>query len=213
MNDHCRRLRLLLVEDNPGDAFLIKEVLRDTGIDLRVTVAEDGQKALEILDRTRGDLENRIDFVILDLNLPKVDGFEVLSYIKSMHGLKELPVVVMTGSVNADDRVRAISMGASQFLKKPSSNREFEAIVEWMREALTNPEMTAIHNCPPLVREHDKCLKDKKGLDRESLPPSGSDPPQIYDREPHMGIRLGRYDGPAEKPSETASFNPSVMNP
>jgi chemotaxis family two-component system response regulator Rcp1 len=140
MNDRGHKLRLLLVEDNPGDVFLIKEMLRDTGVDLKITVAEDGQKALEILDRSNGDLDNPIDFVILDLNLPKVNGFEVLSYMKKMHGLKEIPVVIMTGSMNKEDRSTATSMGAVNYLNKPSCNRDFEAIVDWMKVALVQPE-------------------------------------------------------------------------
>jgi len=148
MNDCGRMLRLLLVEDNRGDAFLIKEMLRDTGIELRITVAEDGQKGLDILSRSNGNDDGRIDFVILDLNLPKVNGFEVLSYMKSMHGLKNIPVVVMTGSLNKDDKTRADTLGAANFLIKPSSNSEFEAIVDWMKEALAHPAGIVPGSCP-----------------------------------------------------------------
>lgn len=136
MKDRGRKLLLLLVEDNPGDVFLIKEMLRDTGVDLKITVAEDGKKALDILDRAIANVDNHIDFVILDLNLPKVNGFEVLSFMKKMHGMKDIPVVIMTGSINLEDRIATTSMGAANYLNKPSCNSDFEAIVDYLKAAL-----------------------------------------------------------------------------
>ena len=136
MNDSGRKPRLLLVEANREDAFLIKKMLRDTGIELDVTVAEDGEKAMDILDRANGDHKRPIVFVILGIDLPKIDGFEVLSYMKKMHGMKGLPVVVMTRSINNAERDRVLLMGATHYLVKPSSYREFTAMVEWMRGAL-----------------------------------------------------------------------------
>jgi CheY-like chemotaxis protein len=140
MKKRDRKLRLLLVEDNQGDVFLIKEMLRDTGIRLDITVAEDGQKALTILDRVNGNTDRPLDFVILDLNLPKINGFEVLSYMKTMHGMKDIPVVVMTGSLNDGDRARSMDMGAANYLIKPSHNKDFEAIVGWMKRELADLE-------------------------------------------------------------------------
>jgi len=136
MNENKRPLRTLVVEDNQGDAFLIKEMLRDTEIDINVSVAENGQKALDMLNQTIGKKDGSIDLVILDLNLPKVHGLEVLSYIKSMHGLKQIPVVVLTGSLNKDDETKARAMGASNYLIKPSSNEEFESVRDWMKGML-----------------------------------------------------------------------------
>jgi chemotaxis family two-component system response regulator Rcp1 len=175
MNDCGRVLRLLLVEDNRGDAFLIKEMLRDTGIDLKITVAEDGQKGLDILSRANGNDDGRIDFVILDLNLPKVNGFEVLSYMKSMHGLKNIPVVIMTGSLNKDYRTRATSLGAANFLIKPSSNDEFEVLVDWMKGALAQPERIVPGNCPPQAGGFEERLGGSSGLMRGPFSPSGLD--------------------------------------
>jgi CheY-like chemotaxis protein len=136
MNDCKRCLQVLLVEDNQGDAFLIKEILRDTEIDLNVSVAENGQKALDMLNRTVGGINSTYDLVILDLNLPKVHGLEVLSYMKSMHGLKQITVVIMTGSLNQDDETKARAMGANSYLIKPACNEEFETILRWMKGTL-----------------------------------------------------------------------------
>ncbi len=127
MNDSGRKPRLLLVEGNREDTFLIKKMLRDTGIELDVTVAEDGEKAMDILDRANGDHKRPIVFVILGIDLPKIDGFEVLSYMKKMHGMKDLPVVVLTRSINNAERDRVLLMGATHYLVKPSSYREFSS--------------------------------------------------------------------------------------
>lgn len=164
MNRSERSTRLLLVEDNQGDAFLIKEMLRETKIELKITVAENGQKALDLLSRSIGSNENGFDFVILDLNLPKVHGFDVLSYMKSMHGLKNIPVVVMTGSLNGDDEVKARGMGAANFLIKPSCYSEFEAIIGWMTGALSSIEGDAPGKCPPQAPMKEGRADDEHGM-------------------------------------------------
>ncbi len=149
MNDCKRALQVLLVEDNQGDAFLIKEMLRDTEIDLNVSVAENGQKALDMLNRAVGGVNSTYDLVILDLNLPKVHGLEVLSYMKSMHGLKQITVVIMTGSLNRDDETKARAMGANNYLIKPASNEEFESILGWMKSTL-GPMAAGNLECAPI---------------------------------------------------------------
>jgi two-component system, chemotaxis family, response regulator Rcp1 len=152
MNECKRKLQVLLVEDNQGDAFLIKEMLRDTGIDLNISVAENGQKALDMLNRTVGGSDGSYDLVILDLNLPKVHGLDVLSYMKSMHGLKQITVVIMTGSLNRDDETKARAMGANNYLIKPSSNDEFESILQWMKGTLNHMAVSGSLECGPAGR-------------------------------------------------------------
>jgi two-component system, chemotaxis family, response regulator Rcp1 len=152
MNECKRMLQVLLVEDNQGDAFLIKEMLRDTGIDLNISVAENGQKALDMLNRAVVGNDGSYDLVILDLNLPKVHGLEVLSYMKSMHGLKQITVVIMTGSLNRDDETKARAMGANNYLIKPSSNEEFESILHWMKGTLSHMAASGNLECGPAGR-------------------------------------------------------------
>ena len=82
MNNCGRSLRIILAEKDPEGTFLIKEMLKETGVEFSITVAENGQKALDFLNRTKGIEDGRIDLVILDLDLPRIDGFEVLSYVK-----------------------------------------------------------------------------------------------------------------------------------
>lgn len=152
MNGCKRQLQVLLVEDNQGDAFLIKEMLHDTGIDLSISVAENGQKALDMLNRAVGGNASSYDLVILDLNLPKVHGLEVLSYMKSMHGLKQITVVIMTGSLNHDDETKARALGANNYMIKPSSNEEFESIMQWMKGTLGHMATSGNLECGPTGR-------------------------------------------------------------
>jgi CheY-like chemotaxis protein len=149
MNASARPLRVLLAEEDQEFAFLIKEILKETGIDLKITVAENGQKALDILSRTSGDADNGIDFVILDRVLPVVNGLDVLSYMKSMHGLKRIPVVVMASSYNDEDERFARNIGAANYLIRPPGNEEFRSITNWMRDALHQRQGMALGKYTP----------------------------------------------------------------
>ena len=136
MNNNGRSLWILLAWKDPEGTFLIKEMLKETGVEFRITVAENGKKALDILNRTKGSEDGRIDLVILDLDLPKIDGFEVLSYVRSMHHLREIPIAVMTRSYDVDDEKKATGLGADHYFARPSSNAEFKAIMAWLKDAL-----------------------------------------------------------------------------
>lgn len=76
------------------------------------------------------------DVVVLDLNLPKVHGFEVLRRMKASPSLRTLPVVIMTGSLNKDDEIRARDMGVSDYCIKPSRSDDFESVIRWFKENL-----------------------------------------------------------------------------
>jgi CheY-like chemotaxis protein len=149
MNASARSLRVLLAEEDQEFLLLIKEMLHETMVDLKITVAENGQKALEILSRTSGDMDNSIDFVILDRVLPVVNGLDVLSYMKSMHGLKRIPVVVMATTYNDEDERIARSIGAANYLVKPSGNEEFRSITNWMGDALRQRREAAMGKYSP----------------------------------------------------------------
>jgi CheY-like chemotaxis protein len=144
-----RSLHVLIVDSNQEDTFLIKEMLQETGVDLRITVAGNGQKALEILSRTSGDVDNAIDFVILDRVLPVVNGLDVLSYMKSMHGLKRILVVVMAKEQNDEDERIARSIGAANYFVRPSGNEEFRSITNWMGDALRQRREAAMGKYSP----------------------------------------------------------------
>jgi CheY-like chemotaxis protein len=88
-------LRILLVEDNPADAHMLRTALEKTGIPVEITHLKDGVEAMEFLAKSQGAPQP--DVVLLDLNLPRLSGFEVLEHIRSSDELKRLPVVIMSG--------------------------------------------------------------------------------------------------------------------
>ncbi len=122
---------LLLVEDNPGDVLLLKEFIKEVKMPFNLQVADDGEEALMYLnqqDRFRNN--SGPDIIILDLNLPKVDGFEVLQHIKQHPLLKKIPVIILTSSHAEMDIARAYDLHANCFLTKPSELSEFSEMVK-----------------------------------------------------------------------------------
>ena len=121
-----KRLQILLVEDNPGDVRLTQEVLIENGALLDLHVVENGVEAIEFLNRK--DKYNdapRPDLVLLDLNLPKKSGREVLSEIKANDVIKTIPVVVLTTSQAENDIVKAYGLHANCYITKPANLAEF----------------------------------------------------------------------------------------
>ena len=132
---------LLLVEDNPGDVRLTEEALRDAGMPVNLSVATDGVEAVDFLHR-RGKYKNapRPDLILLDLNLPKKNGPEVLSDIKSDPDLKRIPVLVMTTSSEPGDIQKAYSLNANCYITKPIQLEDFLNVVQsienfWLKTA------------------------------------------------------------------------------
>lgn len=116
---------ILLVEDNPADVRFTQEVLRENLIN-HVYVARDGEEALDFLHR-RGKFTKvpKPDLILLDLNLPKVDGRQVLAEVRATEELKKIPVAIMTSSREHEDIVRAETMHASCYITKPIDPEEF----------------------------------------------------------------------------------------
>lgn len=114
------RSHLLLVEDNPGDIRLIREALAENRLDIELHTVRDGEEALHFLHR-RGDyaMAPQPDLILLDLNLPKVDGHTVLATIEDDPELAGIPVVVLTSSMAADDVVRSYELRTNAYLLKP----------------------------------------------------------------------------------------------
>jgi two-component system, chemotaxis family, response regulator Rcp1 len=129
-------MRILLVEDNKADALLIREALKQVDVSHPVELVTDGAQALE---RLRGD-ERRPDLVLLDLNLPRVDGREVLTQVKGDPDLRDIPVIVLTTSSAPPDIAFAYDRGANAFVRKPlGMDRLVEAARSirdfWLRSA------------------------------------------------------------------------------
>ena len=117
---------VLLAEDNPSDVYLIREALREHDVDCNLRVASDGKDALSIISGAASDAGAcAISLVILDLNLPRHDGIEILQKLRESPALEHIPVVVLTSSDSPRDRLVASQFGATHYLRKPSNLEAF----------------------------------------------------------------------------------------
>ena len=125
-----RPIEILLVEDNPGDVRLTKEAFKEGQIDNEMHVATDGEAALDYLYQ-RGEHEEAVrpDLVLLDLNLPKVDGIEVLEQVKGDPDLKQIPVIVLSSSEDESDVLKSYENYTNAYLTKPVDPDEFVELV------------------------------------------------------------------------------------
>jgi two-component system, chemotaxis family, response regulator Rcp1 len=125
-----RPISILLVEDNPGDVELIRETLSADRVHLEISVAVDGVEAIDFL-RRRPPFAGapRPDLILLDLNLPRQDGRQVLAEIKTDSDLKRIPIVVLTSSEAENDVLRSYNLGANCYLTKPVDLRSFRDVV------------------------------------------------------------------------------------
>ena len=121
---------VLLVEDSPGDVRLTQEALREANRSIRLHVATDGVEAMAFLKREGAHAyAPRPDIILLDLNLPKMDGREVLAHLKADIGLKMIPVVILTTSEAEMDIVRSYQLQANCYLTKPVQFDDFASLV------------------------------------------------------------------------------------
>ena len=123
-------IEILLVEDNPGDVVLTREGLRSCRINNHIHVVGDGEKALAFLGR-QGEYRDapRPDLILLDLNLPRMNGIEVLGVIKNQPGLMGIPVVILSSSSAEEDIARAYARHANCFISKPLDLDQFVKVV------------------------------------------------------------------------------------
>jgi two-component system response regulator len=123
-------IEILLVEDNPGDIQLTRIALEDNKMNINLSVAEDGVEALEFLKK-KGKYSDapHPDLVLLDLNLPKKDGREVLAQMKADPILKRIPVVILTTSQAEEDVLKAYNLCANCYITKPVDLDQFVKIV------------------------------------------------------------------------------------
>jgi len=126
-----REIHILLVEDNEGDIVLAKEALKEARIRNRITVVTDGEQALQYLFRENGyHNASHPDLILLDVNLPKVNGMEVLERIKSDPALKIIPVVMLTTSTSEKDVMRAYKSYVNCYINKPIDLEEFIRVIK-----------------------------------------------------------------------------------
>ena len=123
-------VQLLLVEDNPGDVRLTREAFREVDGSVHLHVAADGVEAMAFLRREGEHADSpRPDFILLDLNLPRMDGREVLAQIKADADLHTIPTVILTTSDADADILKSYELNANAYLKKPVTLEAFESLV------------------------------------------------------------------------------------
>lgn len=136
-----RPIEILLVEDSPSDTELTIEALREAAIPSRLNHVEDGVEAMDYLVRRAGYSKAlRPDLILLDLNLPRKDGRELLAELKSDPDLKTIPVVVLTTSIADQDVIRVYQLQANCYITKPVDFAQFVQVVQsierfWMEIA------------------------------------------------------------------------------
>ncbi len=116
-----QRVEILLVEDNAGDAVLIRQILAEASVPVNLHIARDGEQAVTMLS----DADFRPALIILDLNIPRITGPALLEQWKSLN----TPVVVFSSSLNDAERARVLELGAREFIQKPTDIEEFTAAV------------------------------------------------------------------------------------
>jgi chemotaxis family two-component system response regulator Rcp1 len=149
--DHkaSRAPHVLLVEDNPGDILLMKESFRNSHFAYVLSIARDGQEAIDFLNGIAGNTDaSRPDLILMDLNLPKVAGLDVLAHVKGTQELRSIPVLVMSTSIDPTDIQKAYALGANCYLCKAGGLDEFFQMMRtlqafWFRTAQFPERMAA----------------------------------------------------------------------
>jgi chemotaxis family two-component system response regulator Rcp1 len=123
-------IEVLLVEDNPGDVRLAREAFRDVNTNVRLHLASDGTEAMAFLMQRGAHLRApRPDLILLDLNLPKMDGREVLAQIKGDKNLKMIPTIILSSSETDADVLTSYKLQANCYLRKPAQWEAFDGLV------------------------------------------------------------------------------------
>lgn len=142
MTSNKRTINILLIEDNPGDVRLTQEAFKEGRMSVDLNVVMDGVEAIKFLNRRDG-YEDSVtpDLILLDLNLPKMDGREVLEEIKSDQALKRIPVVVLTTSNAEQDVLKSYNLHVNCYINKPVDFDKFFDIIQkiedfWLSTAI-----------------------------------------------------------------------------
>ena len=148
--DDVKQIEVLLVEDDPGDVVLITEAFEHNKVNNRLHVVADGVEALDFLHR-RNDHAGapRPDLILLDLNLPRKDGREVLAEIKADADLRTIPVVVLTTSQAEEDILRSYDLHANAYVTKPVDFNRFIEVVRQIDEFFVTVVKLPGHRPPP----------------------------------------------------------------
>lgn len=122
-------LRLIIIEDNPADLVLFKEALKFSGIEAELKHFSDGLAALATIHVVEGPWQPPPDLVFLDLNMPRLNGFEVLERVRDTPGFSAVPIAIFTSSQSPHDVAKAADLKADRFIRKPTQLGEFFEVV------------------------------------------------------------------------------------
>ena len=133
--DIAKPIEILLIEDNPGDVRLTKEAFKESKILNNLSVVEDGAEAMAFL-RQQDEYTNasRPDLILLDLNMPKMDGRQVLAEIKKDPTLKNIPVIILTTSKAEQDILKSYNLHANCYIVKPVDLWQFNTVVQTIKD-------------------------------------------------------------------------------
>ena len=134
---------ILLAEDNSADVYLIREALKEHGVECPIRLATDGKDVLRIISQDPPDEIPDLALIILDLNLPRHDGIEILQHLRENAKLSHVPIVVLTSSDSPRDRQMSTELGAARFLRKPSNLEQFLSLGAVFKELLERPRSKA----------------------------------------------------------------------
>lgn len=135
---------IVLVEDAEPDVYLVREALESGGVPCNLRVLGDGEKAVDFIDEIDREAgESCPHLLLLDLNLPKKSGAQVLQRVKQSQRLRNVPVVVLTSSDSPRDKDQAAQLGATHYFRKPSRLAEFMKLGEIVRDLLGNQRSSA----------------------------------------------------------------------
>lgn len=130
LKNNKEKPRVLLVEDNPGDIRLTQEALKESQMDIHLDVVSDGEQAIDFLMKKGKYVDSiRPHIILLDLNLPKKNGIEVLKEIKAHDSLRKIPVIVLTTSDADHDISKAYSLNANCYILKPVDFDDFAKVI------------------------------------------------------------------------------------
>jgi two-component system, chemotaxis family, response regulator Rcp1 len=132
--DYVRPVKILLVEDCTSDVRLIREALKESPLTVEMNIARDGVEAMDHLHRCEAGECERPDLILLDLNLPKKNGREVLAEVKASPNLRPIPVLVMTSSRADEDISQAYALNANCYITKPGDLDEYVHVVKAIEE-------------------------------------------------------------------------------
>lgn len=134
-NEYGKPVEILLVEDSPGDVRLTIEALKEAKVKNNLNVAKDGVEALDyLLQRNQYKNASRPDLILLDLNLPRKDGRELLAEIKENTNLKRIPIVILTTSNNESDILKTYDLHANCYITKPVDFEQFYTVIKSIEE-------------------------------------------------------------------------------